>query len=341
MSIVLSISVLSYNNPDKLRGFLLSALPQMRDGVEIIINDNSTNDEIKTMVEEFKSPFIRYIKNKENVGAERNKVLAIERARGEYVWLFGDDEMCEGSVDYVLSVLKEYLSFIFTNFHFIDKNPNNPAIKIYGDIYFKNKNEVLERLSNSLGFMSSLIIKKELVRNINIKELFLSFDFLFTNFYIALHILLQDKGAYFIARPCVRVNPTRVGEADYDGFRVFGVNFYKIATMFKGKFARKSLRKMINENLGYVLRTEIVGGATRNNNKIKKLPTIIKLYWSYKAFWKYLPLLLMPNLINKILYKAFKKKKFCCEHCWNYFSNGNPCKKCGYKVKYKIWKTKK
>ncbi len=310
--ILLSIGVLTYNNPAELRRFLLGVLPQMQPGVEIVINDNSTNTEIETMIKkEFKSPFIRYFKNKENVGAERNKILAIERSFGKYVWWCGDDELCNGAISHVLDVLRKDpdISFIFVNFHIADQGLNNPIIEIKKDKLFKDKNQVLEELANVLSFMSSIIIQKENFDNIDRNEMerFISSEFI--NFFIVLHILSQEGKAYFVAYPYVRCYPTPVGTASYDGFTVFAVNFFKVAKNFEKYFSKKSFKKLLAKNFGHVWRTVLVGNIRGRDVPIRRLKTLFKYYWNFPEFWIALPFFLMPRFANVFFYKIYKKLK--------------------------------
>lgn len=308
--IILSVSALAYNNPEKVKGFLSGVLPQMQSGAEIVINDNSTNDKVEIMVKkEFNSPFVRYFKNKENVGAERNLILAIERSLGKYVWWYGDDEMCEGAISHVLDILrkKQDISFIFVNFHIADQGLNNPIIKISKDKFFKDKNQVLEELANVLGFMSSIIIKRESFDNINMNELERFIKSEFINFFIVLHILAQGGESYFIAFPYVRCFPTAPGVASYDGFIIFAINFFKVAKNFEEYFSKKSLKKILAKNFGHVWRGELVGAVKGSETPIKRLKILFKLYWNFPEFWIALPFFLMPRFINIFFYKLYKK----------------------------------
>lgn len=306
----MSVSALAYNNPKEVKRFLLSVLPQMQSGAEIVINDNSTNDEIEIMVKkEFNSSFIRYFRNKENVGAEKNKILAAERSLGKYVWWYGDDGMCDGAVSHILALLKKEpdISFIFVNFHIADQGFDNPIIKINKDKFFKDKNQVLEELANVLGFMSSTIIKKENFDNIDRNEMNSFIGSEFINFFIVLHILAQGGKAYFVAPPYVRCFPTPFGKASYDGFTVFAVKFFKVAKNFEKYFSKKSLKKILAKNFGHVWRGELVGAVKGSETPIKRIKILFKFYWNFPEFWIALPFFLMPRSVNVFFYKLYKK----------------------------------
>lgn len=312
-NILLTIGILSYNNPKELKRLLLSVLPQMQSDVEIVISDNSTNDDIEKMMNnEFTNPYVRYFRNRENVGAEKNIILVIERALGKYVWLYGDDDICDGAINHVLSVLKKdsNISFVFVNFHIADQGENNPIIKIGKDKFFDDKNQVLEELANVLGFMSSTIIKKESFNSIKNDELnrFIGSDFI--NLFIVLSVLAQGGKAYFINHPYVCCYPTPAGAASFDGFNVFAINFFKIIKNFENKFDKKSIKKILAKNLGHVWRGELV--ALIKGHKAaprKRVAPLFRLYWNFPEFWVALPFFLMPRFVNMFFYKIYQKVK--------------------------------
>jgi len=67
----ISVLIPTYNRPAFLRQALESVLNQTRLPDEIIIGDNSeNNDENYALFQEFRQnhPFIKYIKNKKNIG---------------------------------------------------------------------------------------------------------------------------------------------------------------------------------------------------------------------------------------------------------------------------------
>ena len=141
--IILSIGVITYNQPKELRRLMLSVLPQIEPGVEIVINDNSDNLESESIIRnEFNSPYVRYFKNKINVGSEGNILLATERSLGKYVWWLGDDELKPGAIAHVLSIIKNNpeISLIWINFE-VNGLLARPLIQ---DKFFKDRNQVVE-----------------------------------------------------------------------------------------------------------------------------------------------------------------------------------------------------
>lgn len=94
----LSICVPTYNRASRLKVMLEALLPQVATGsedVEVVVSDNASDDETRLVVES-SAQFgpLRYSRNDSNLGVIRNVVkLATELARGEYIWMLGDDDL--------------------------------------------------------------------------------------------------------------------------------------------------------------------------------------------------------------------------------------------------------
>lgn len=85
-----SICVPVYNNLEDVKRLLNSIEKQSYQDIEVIITDDSTNDEIMTYVSE--KSYVRYIKNTSRLGHIYNWNEAINNASGEYIKImFSDD----------------------------------------------------------------------------------------------------------------------------------------------------------------------------------------------------------------------------------------------------------
>ena len=108
MSIRLSICIPTYNRAAFLGYALDSIIAQATDEVEIVVSDNASTDGTEALVRDYQSRFprIRYHRNPENLGADRNFLKVVEIAQGEYGWLLGsDDALADGAIAAVLSRL--------------------------------------------------------------------------------------------------------------------------------------------------------------------------------------------------------------------------------------------
>lgn len=113
---LITIAIPTYNRSFFLKRLLYSIIPQvieLKDGkVEICISDNASIDNTGEIVDEFKEEYpnlIRYRRNRDNLGFDRNLLRVIDMARGKFIWLFGDDnQMGEGGLARVVKFIKEH-----------------------------------------------------------------------------------------------------------------------------------------------------------------------------------------------------------------------------------------
>lgn len=96
---VLTFAIPTYNGAEFLAGAIESivkeaAAEKLKD-IEVLISDNCSTDGTREIAEKYQAEYpgmVRYRRNTENVGYDRNVDLAVREARGEYVWLIGDDD---------------------------------------------------------------------------------------------------------------------------------------------------------------------------------------------------------------------------------------------------------
>jgi glycosyltransferase involved in cell wall biosynthesis len=140
MTALLSICIPTYNRADRLRVMLQAVLPQLADHgdkVELWISDNGSPDETATVVEEARSlgP-LNYSCNSANIGVIPNVLkLVTELARGEFVWLLGDDDLLlPDALGRVLSRLEAHRSLdtIYLNFYTADYTKHWPGEALGG-----------------------------------------------------------------------------------------------------------------------------------------------------------------------------------------------------------------
>lgn len=89
-----SICIPTYNNPKGLRRLLDSIVNQDFHDYEVIITDDSTNDEIKKISATYQKKItsLNYIKNPHALGSPRNWNRAISFAKGDYIKIMHHDD---------------------------------------------------------------------------------------------------------------------------------------------------------------------------------------------------------------------------------------------------------
>jgi len=92
---LVSVLIPTYNRPFYFEISLKSVLAQTFKNYEIVIGDDSTNDETESMIQPYLKnyPFIRYYKNKENIGQFENDLQLLRLAEGKFINFLMDDDM--------------------------------------------------------------------------------------------------------------------------------------------------------------------------------------------------------------------------------------------------------
>ncbi len=94
---LLTIAIPTYNRRVCLKQLLDVLAPQLAEEprVELVISDNASPDDTPAVVESFRKEglLVVYKRNESNIGSDANFLQCYNMARGEYVWIFGDDDI--------------------------------------------------------------------------------------------------------------------------------------------------------------------------------------------------------------------------------------------------------
>jgi GT2 family glycosyltransferase len=105
----ISICIPTYNRLNYLRLAINSCLNQSFQDFEIIITDNSDDDESRCYISQLNDKKIRYFKNESNLGFTRNFNMAITKARGEYIKVLMDDDLMDpAALSTMAKILDDY-----------------------------------------------------------------------------------------------------------------------------------------------------------------------------------------------------------------------------------------
>lgn len=114
----LSICIATYNRAAFIGETLDSILCQLTDEVEVVVVDGASTDETREVVERHAAgcPGLRYIRLPQKGGVDQDFCKAVELARGEYCWLFSDDDLFKtGALARVLAELAGDPSLLIVN----------------------------------------------------------------------------------------------------------------------------------------------------------------------------------------------------------------------------------
>ncbi|MBQ0033647.1 MAG: glycosyltransferase family 2 protein [bacterium] len=112
MSAMLSICIPTYNRLKYLKELLPGLLAQIdavpEGTVELVVSDNVSTDGTADYLKSIKRDYFRFWTNETNIGGDRNFLKCIREAKGDYVWLVGDDDLvAPDAVARVLQFIEE------------------------------------------------------------------------------------------------------------------------------------------------------------------------------------------------------------------------------------------
>lgn len=317
--IKLSLCIPTYNRPEEFRRMFSKVVTQLTEDVEIVIRDDSNTSETKNIFDE-----LVYNKNinkqyhvGEKIGLDSASLFLFEHAKGEFVWLFSDDdELLDGGIEEVLAIINANsdLSAIWANFE--SDLPSGMAVKNKESGFFQSGSEVLEVTGTGIGLISTQIFRRKLgLLGFDIaKKHLVGFSFASTAVYLS--VLAGPGKFYFLNGPYILCHPTtpeeiisitnRTGEIINNGFNVYGVEFHNIVREFDGKFDPKSVRKLLSVNFGCLWRGMVLGYAGGWDTPRNKRIQMLKIYWSFWECWIALSLLSMPRFLINFLYRIYK-----------------------------------
>lgn len=230
MTVTLSICIPTYNRSEYLReclGSVLTSIAGHERDTEIVISDNASTDDTGDVVRAFQEthPWIRYHRNEQNIGGERNFYLLATLAQGENIWIFGDDDKMETSaVARVLDNIRAGYGLTICNYSSWDKQfavqSKKSGLPGEKDQSFVDSNALMKRFGLHLGYISSVVIKKHLFLKLPAEEYesFVEYGFPFL-YAVYTGVAKGACRAGFIAAPLVCNRGGNSG--DYDWYKYF------------------------------------------------------------------------------------------------------------------------
>ncbi|RXK87352.1 glycosyltransferase family 2 protein [Filimonas effusa] len=205
MSVLLSICIPTFNRADYLKESVEAIIeqlsPDLQAIVEICISNNAstdgTHDLVQNLIHSNPTIAISYRRNETNMGPDWNFFQAMSMARGEFSWLFGDDDgLVRNAIPRILELVKENKQvglFLFnrincdinlrelSNQDFLRPDIGTTCFDFSDPIQEKYYYTMCRSLGGLLSFISSVVYKTEAVKNQEFDETFIgsAYSFLF------------------------------------------------------------------------------------------------------------------------------------------------------------------
>jgi len=163
---LLSICVTTYNRAGWLAANLRNwarLYPEPLDQIEFLVCDNASTDNTSDVVEPYLSrPDFSYYRNSMNVGMLGNLRETAHHARGQFVWIIGDDDLIKpGSIERILRAVQDepgvalvYLNYAYTRIADVG------TIKDFDD-FFRNATPIVSPERDMRGPIRTICARNE------------------------------------------------------------------------------------------------------------------------------------------------------------------------------------
>ena len=270
--------------------------------VEIIICDNSTNDYSKRVVEKYNTLNlnIKYIKNKHDIGSDKNIAKCFNLANGKYIHIIGDDDIYfDNTLDKIIQILKEgdYGSVFLRPYGFNTNYLSEyPPFKI-GSNKIYNKDDFLLKIATQITLLSAHVINKSLINEkdankycgSNLVQVNLLFD-----------AVTRAKENYYFNKYLIAYRKNNSG--GYDFFDIFINKFSEILGKYvdEGLISNNLMKKIECKKIKcffpiYLFRLKYYC----SNCDHKKIELAFKRLKNYKCYKLYIePIFKLPTILS-------------------------------------------
>jgi glycosyltransferase involved in cell wall biosynthesis len=201
-----SIVIPTYNRAADLQFALYCIFQQTFSDFEVVISDNCSNDNTKSVVQNIKDKRIRYFRLKKTVGNAVNFKNGIKRAKGKYIFLHSDDDfiLYSQSLGEVYNkIIRLHPGYVRINYVSLSLDKKRifyyriakPFIKNeYFPQFLKNEKILSVILDSDPYFISGIIFRNDSLKGIKIVD-----SDPVPCIEVFFHVI-RNYGAYFIAK---------------------------------------------------------------------------------------------------------------------------------------------
>jgi glycosyltransferase involved in cell wall biosynthesis len=170
----LSVCIATYNRAGVIGETIGSILPQLRQGVELVVVDGASPDATADTVGALFAgrTDCRYVRLAAKGGVDRDYGVAVEQAGGDYCWLMTDDDLLKpGAVDRVLRALRDEPDLVVVNAEVADAGlattllPRKLRLGADRRLEPGERSELLALAGDLLSFIGSVVIRRALWRS--------------------------------------------------------------------------------------------------------------------------------------------------------------------------------
>ncbi len=311
----ISICVPTFNRADCLPQLLESIAAQYTDDIELIISDNASTDSTAVVVAGFQARIARlvYSRADENRGMDHNIRRAIDLASADFCWLMGSDDKVEpGAIALILSALRKDpllsgISVAARGYSPDLKNPifiRDPVAAFPKPLLLTDADEVASLIGPSLGFISSLVVRRDVWRAAIEEISGAEFPATYAHLYTVVKMLTKAPRWSILPIPCVgwrSGNDSFLGDGRFRRLQIDVLGFEKAFALL----GRASVGfHAVQVRIATVhVRWTLIGGKLTGEKSgffLRALTLTVPRYGRYPAFWiKTFPIFLTPSWLMR------------------------------------------
>ena len=318
--IKLSICIPTYNRPEKLEVVLLQLIPQLTSDCELLIRDDSNNEDTASLIGKLqRSKKVKIsLYRGHKIGLDLANLFLLEKAKGIFVWWVSDDEEVGSSaVEKIIETIDNNHQTTFIWLNFISSFSGKLAVPNRSDGFFENNADFFDTVGPSIGLLSCLVIRRldslpflEMAKS---KEIGFGFAALIPIF----GAISKNDKIYFLKGPLIVNHPTdmqtieeqsklRVVDKGSLAFEVYAINFPDTLRIFETNLDKNAIRRLVARNFSNFWRGFVIGIGKGYDTVRGKRIELIRRYWWHPEFFLAFALMHMPQLFLITMYKIYK-----------------------------------
>jgi len=303
--ILLSIAIPTYNRAKWLRLCLDELLPQIiavGNHVDVTVYDNASPDNTAELVQTYinMGSQVSYVRNAENIGSDRNIAQCFNLAKGRYVLILGDDDVIlEGGLLKLTDLLAAndfgvaFISAYGYNNNFKQEKPEQATVQ---PLVFKDKNAFVKKCATNAAFISSLIINRKIMKDVDANQ-YVGTALVQTHlFYEAIS---RESKSLYVSEYLIAAK--RIESRDYNVINIFTIEFNRALQYLVLKGLDQETINQINRKLlWYFLPIHLINlRKTQSKTSIDFSYTALHILYKHELlFWLCcMPVLKFPKWI--------------------------------------------
>jgi glycosyltransferase involved in cell wall biosynthesis len=310
-NIKLTIGIPTWNRRKYLERLVDNTLNQIKkfnfNDIEILISDNASDDGTFELYKKkyAKEKKIRYHRNKINLKCKGNILKIIEKARGEFIWFLGDDDLIiKDKLPQIMNLISERKKIFLLN----SISKDGKSFSFYkglkeGSYNISINDSMFKRYLTSMGLLSNIIIPATYSKKI-IKK-YPKFSDIWPHLHIAILASIENNINFYLFNHAITDNTknNNLVYTNIDHLKIFVEGYYDLIDTIE-KQTGKNLSKLKYSGVSIEVFGESYIATTFSGNYRENMLYVFKLnkkVHSIKILFLSIPFII-PRFIRKFLF---------------------------------------